>query len=137
VSHYCSERRQSAYSLREPFSGAVIAAVEVGEESGKLPEMFDQLSDFYKRQQKLKGAIMKSIMMPGITLVMSFFVLLYVLYGILPQITSIFIDMGLELPAAIKALMGLADFLQKYGIILCVLGVIGYKAFKKLIKIGV
>jgi type II secretory pathway component PulF len=104
----------------ETFNHFYISLVEVGEESGTLVNNLEflahQLSKEYTLQKKIKGALMYPALIFSATAVMGIFISLY----ILPKLVDFFKSFDIDLPWTTKLLIGFADIMGKYGIIIFV-----------------
>ncbi len=94
------------------FNGAQIGMINSGEASGKLNQILLQLAEQTERSVGLKSKIRNAMMYPG--LIFSFVILagLIMMYYIVPQITEIFRDAGVDLPLSTQIVVVISDFLK-------------------------
>jgi type IV pilus assembly protein PilC len=97
------------------FPPLVPAMISVGEASGSLPSIFESLSNYYEREDKLRKQMSSSLSYPVLVISFSFIVFIFLITGILPALSSIFTEMGAELPPLSAALLGMGSFLQAWG----------------------
>ena len=108
--------------------------VAAGESSGDLDGILNRLASYMEKssrlQRKIKGAmaypLILSIIATGATAILLVFVV--------PQFAGMFTDMGGELPAPTRIVMGISDFLQKYILVLILMGVGTGIAFNRYYK---
>ena len=81
-----------------------VTLVAVGEESGELAMLLEQLADYYSRQLKLRRFVQRAVTYPAFLLLASFCVLLLFLLYILPVLADTYSAMGV-LPAGTLALL--------------------------------
>lgn len=81
-----------------------VTLVAVGEESGELATLLEQLADYYSRQLKLRRFVQRAVTYPAFLLLASFGVLLLFLLYILPVLADTYSAMGV-LPAGTLALL--------------------------------
>lgn len=97
-------------------SSLSISLVEVGEQSGNLPDSLRHMAQTLERQQTLARKLMGALAYPAVivsaTLGISSFLVLYAL----PKIVPLFRGFGTELPFATRALIAIADFGAAYGL---------------------
>jgi len=115
------------------FSVSYISLLSAGEASGKLDEIFVRLSETMEKEREFRSKIKGALMYPAIISIAMVGVLVVVVVFIIPQMTTLYSSMNVELPAITKALISLSDFTITYWwIVLLVVGGIGYayKIFK-------
>ncbi|MFC1949206.1 type II secretion system F family protein, partial [Chloroflexota bacterium] len=107
------------------FSEIYSRTIAVGEQTGNLEVVLNQMSDYLEKQgevaKKLKGALTYPLMVLGVGLV----VCVVLMVAVMPQLTGMFTSMGVDLPLPTKLLIGASDFLTTYPLhIIIVLAVI-------------
>ncbi len=94
------------------FNSLFVSMTKAGEESGNLADSFKniagQLEKNYQLAKKVKGAMVYPGVIIGAMGIVGFFMLTY----IVPTLSKTFKELGVELPATTKAIIGLSDFLQ-------------------------
>ena len=116
------------------FDRTFTALITAGEQSGKLSEVFKNLSDSLKWQDELAAQTKKIIMYPAFvgTVVtgVTFFLMIY----LVPQLVSFIKNMGGELPFHTIALIFVSDIFVHYWYLIISLPVLGYVVLKVLVK---
>ncbi|MET0265041.1 MAG: type II secretion system F family protein [Duganella sp.] len=114
----------SAYP--EVFDQTFTSLVMAGEQSGKLAEVFKNLSESLKWQDELASQTRKIVMYPaavGLFVVgVAFFLMIY----LVPQLTSFVKNMGNTLPLHTRALIAVSNVFIDYWAILLTLPVLGF-----------
>lgn len=97
-------------------------SVQIGEETGKLPVVLKQLSEFYRYKIKQKKQLMSALSYPVLILVTSIGAVGFMLSFIIPMFSDVFKRFGGELPYVTKMIIslsnGLLDNLVLIGLVL-------------------
>ena len=113
------------------FSSFYINLVKAGEESGSLEQSFDYLADYLDRSYEVQSKAKSALIYPAFVIGIFVVVMTLMMTKVIPNIASILVNSGQELPIYTKIVIGISDFLTAYiGIIVVVLGA-GMAAFWK------
>ncbi len=93
------------------FPEIMIHMINAGEASGSLDVAFNRLGMQFEKDSRLKGMIAKSMIYPIILIIVIIVVVIIMMVKIVPTFTSTFDEVGAELPAITKIVMGISDFL--------------------------
>lgn len=91
------------------FSPYEYYSIKIGEETRRLPEIFDQLQKFYTRKIKMKRQIVSVLAYPVFVLLITFAVLYFMLNYVVPMFANVFQQFGKELPEITKFVVKLSD----------------------------
>lgn len=116
------------------FSPVYINMVRAGEASGTLEIVLERLAEINENQQKQRNQIKSILAYPAIMTLLGGGILFFLLTYIVPQLTSIFSDMGQALPAPTRFIIAASDFLKAYWWLLIILLIGLYVAFKRIRK---
>jgi general secretion pathway protein F len=94
------------------FSDIYINMVRSGESSGTLELVLERLADISERQQALNNRIRSAMAYPILMLFVGTIVLFVLLTYLVPSITSIFTDMGQQLPGPTRFLIATSAFIK-------------------------
>ncbi len=108
------------------FSPYEYHSIKIGEETRRLPEIFDQLQRFYARKIKMKRQIVSVLAYPVFVLLITFAVLYFMLNYVVPMFASVFQQFGKELPDITKFVVKLSD---NFSSIALVIGVVMLSLF--------
>lgn len=114
------------------FTPMFVNLVQAGEEAGKLDIAFKRMAIHFEKTAQLHNIVMKAMIYPIILSVMAVAVVIVMLTYIIPMYTSMFDQMGAELPAYTKFIISLSNFIVRFwylivlGIFLLVMGIKAY-----------
>src|SRR3989338_8172494 len=106
------------------FSNFYISMVKVGEESGKLGQVFLYLADYLDRTYALTNKAKHAMVYPIFVIAAFIGVMVLLLTVIIPKITPILLESGAELPIYTKIVVGMSGFLLTYGIFVLAGGIL-------------
>lgn len=96
------------------FDKTFTSLVTAGEQSGKLPDVFSDLTQSLKWQDELAAKTKKLLMYPsfvaGTVILVTFFLMIY----LVPQLTLFIKNMGQQLPLHTKVLIAVSNFFVNY-----------------------
>ncbi len=116
------------------FSNIYLNMVRAGEASGTLEIVLERLADISEKQHHLNSKIKSAMAYPILMTFVGAGVLFFLLTVIVPNITSIFVEMNQALPLTTQILISTSSFLRKWWLLILVLillMVILYKIAKK------
>jgi type IV pilus assembly protein PilC len=97
------------------FSPVYINLVRAGENSGTLKDTLDNLSEHLKKSHELKQKIRGAMVYPAIVLVGTIMIGAGIVIFILPNITTLFKSLKVELPLTTRILLWIADTVENHG----------------------
>ena len=105
------------------FSRMYVNIVRAGEEGGILDELLPELSEFLEISNRNRQAIIAALIYPIVLLVTGIVSVFLLLVYVVPQFAVMFEDAGMEIPGSAAFLLGLSEFMQRYGWLFAVLAV--------------
>ncbi len=97
------------------FDTLAVRMVEVGEASGSLDHVLDQLADYKERSLQLKDRVMTALLYPGIIFSISLIVSLFLMTFVVPMLLDNLLSEAKTLPWPTRVLKGASDLLLDYG----------------------
>ncbi|MBE9482952.1 MAG: type II secretion system F family protein [Chloroflexi bacterium] len=93
-------------------------SIAAGEEGGNLEIVLRQMADYMERAVITEKKIKNALTYPIIVAIVAFLVIGILVTFVLPTFTSLYTAFGAELPLSTRMLMGMTDWLGKYGVYL-------------------
>jgi len=108
--------------------------IQVGEESGTLPETMDDLANHLEESDQFRNKVKGALIYPKIILSVMLVFVIVLFFWVMPRILVIFESLNAEIPFATKIVIAITHFFQNH-IILIILSLVGvYVLGKVLIK---
>jgi type IV pilus assembly protein PilC len=96
------------------FSNVFVSLVRAGEQTGKLPEVFDNLASTLKWQDELVSQTRRLLAYPSFVMVVVLGAVAFLMSYLVPQMVSFLQNMGQELPLETKILIFLSNSFVSY-----------------------
>ncbi len=109
-----SSLAQALKAYPKIFDTLTINIVEVGESSGTLDNVLEQLSEFMQRSQQMRGRIINALIYPCIVLFVATLVCVLLMTMVVPQILEPMLEAGKELPWITVVVKYISDLLIAY-----------------------
>ncbi|MBR2741143.1 type II secretion system F family protein [Candidatus Saccharibacteria bacterium] len=113
------------------FNGVYLALIKAGETSGTLDMALKRLADQEEKDAALLSKIKGALVYPAIIFVVIIAVLAFMMIMVVPQVKSLYEDMGEELPGLTQFLVNISDFFGNFWwlvliIVIAIVGAIWY-----------
>lgn len=125
----------SLRKLPKIFEPLHVGLVEVGENSGTLPEALYRITEHLEKSHELNAKVRNALLYPLIILLATGAVAGYLVFFLLPQITPLFTSLNVELPFATRAVLAISSFALSNAILLAALGVCAVAAAVLLLRV--
>lgn len=96
------------------FPKLYIAIVRSGEKSGKLDESLERLAEQLQKDYDLISKIKAAVTYPILVIVALVGIVIIMLVFVVPQLKSVFADMGAELPLVTRIVLGTSDLIRNF-----------------------
>lgn len=106
---------------RPEFSEYEYYSVKIGEETGTLTRIIEELGKFYERKNEQRRGLMNALTYPIIILCTAVLVVVFMLRMVVPMFEDIFKQNGVDLPAITKMIISVSNFIRDYGWLVLVL----------------
>jgi len=113
----------------DTFSPIYISLVKAGEESGLLDKIFQRLAINLEKQQKLRNKVKGALIYPVIVITLMLVVTFILMIFVIPQLSTLYTGLGVELPFATKLVVGASSFVGNVWPVLLVLAVLAIYGF--------
>src|SRR5579871_2081266 len=94
------------------FSGMYVALVRVGEISGTLDQVLEMLGTERARAELMRRKLVDAMQYPAFVLIAAVCVMIFFLWFVLPQFSSVLQDLGAKSDSALTVFIKLSDFLR-------------------------
>jgi type IV pilus assembly protein PilC len=105
---------QAMTPFPQVFDKVFVSLVKAGEQTGRLTDVFESLSNSLKWQDELAAQTKKLLMYPTLVLLVVVGVLFFLLVFLVPQVVSVLKTMRVDLPIQTRALIGASEFVVGY-----------------------
>lgn len=116
------------------FNSLFISMVRVGEVSGKLQEILEQLYIQLKKDHELISKVRGAMIYPLVVLVAMGGIAGFMVAFVMPKLTPQFKELGAELPVPTKILIVISDFMSQHGFLSLLIVVFAIALIRWLIK---
>lgn len=124
-----AEGRPFSEVIRETecFPKYVSDMVGTGEETGRVEQAFQALSEYYDRQMQLSGQIRSALLYPSILMLLMLVIIVVLLVKVLPVFNQVYAQLGGTMSGAAQMLLSIGGILGRAMPVLC--GVLGLIVF--------
>lgn len=85
------------------------SVVRIGEETGRLVDALEFLTDYYQKREEQKRMVTSALSYPIITLSIAVIVLVFMLLVVVPMFEQVYARMGGEVPAITRQIIGMSE----------------------------
>ncbi|MBI2870632.1 MAG: type II secretion system F family protein [Candidatus Omnitrophica bacterium] len=116
------------------FSDVFVNMVRSGETGGNLELILHRLADFSEKENDMKDRIRNAMIYPLILIVFGSGVVCFLLVFVVPQITSMFTDLGQALPLPTRILISISGLMTAYGWVVFIGATLVFLFLKRLLN---
>lgn len=91
----------------------IVNSIKIGEESGKLDVVLLEMAKFLKEEEKIASKTLQALIYPAFIIIVSIFMIAFMLTTVVPKIVKIFENLHQQLPPITKFVIESGNFLQK------------------------
>jgi type IV pilus assembly protein PilC len=103
---------EAVYQKHERIFGRFTAhMLGLASKSGNMAEIYDNTAKFLERQMQFKKDLKSALIMPAVTVIVTFAALLYFVMYIFPETAKLFVQMKIDLPPITATTLAFSDFL--------------------------
>jgi len=120
-----------ALKKQKEFTDYEYYSVKIGEETGSLTQVSEQLGAFFGRKNEQRRNLISALTYPMIILSTAVLVVVFMLQYVVPMFQDIFEEQKVELPAITKFIIQVSEFMKNYGwiLLMILLGIIFSRTF--------
>lgn len=116
------------------FSKIYISLVRAGEASGLLDTILARLAENLEKDREFKAKTRGAMIYPMIVVIAITVVMFIMMIFVIPRLTGMYKDMGVELPGPTKFLIATSNFFVNFWWLMIGGGVVAYFAYKQYVK---
>ncbi len=116
------------------FSDYEYYAIRIGEQTGQLAKITEELGQFYKRKNDLKREITSAMTYPIIVMITAMVVIVFMLKYVVPMFVDIFKQNKVELPGITEMIISFSKFIENQGWLLVILIIASFFGLKYIAK---
>ena len=94
------------------FPSVWVNLIQVGEESGKLPDVLKEISHYQEAAQRIKGKVISAFFYPAILILFATCAIGFLLLKIIPQFEGMFVGMNIQLPMITQVVIAVSKVLR-------------------------
>lgn len=98
------------------FNTVYTQTLRAGEASGQFAQVSGRLADFMEMEVARRGQIISALVYPAILSATAVLVIVFLLTFVMPKLTTVFANLGGELPASTKLLLAITNVVTHYGL---------------------
>lgn len=99
---------------QQAFPPLMASLIGAGESTGRLADVFKQLTDHFSWQERLRGRLLRASAYPAFTLVAMLLVIVFIMGYVIPQTTDFLYSLNIALPGQTIALIKTSAAVQAY-----------------------
>jgi type IV pilus assembly protein PilC len=104
-----------AIKMQKEFSEYEYHSLKIGEETGTLSKIAEQLGSFYNRKNEQRKHLINALTYPCIILTTALLVVVFMLQFVVPMFQDIFKQQNIEMPAITLFVVNISEFIKSYG----------------------
>ncbi len=108
-----SSLNQAKKKFPKVFDNLYCNLVASGEQSGSLDIMLKRLAEYLEKIVKLRSQVKQAMVYPTAVLSFSLLVVIFMLWKVVPVFSTIFVELGAELPSLTAIILAFSGFIQK------------------------
>ena len=112
------------------FDTLYVSMIRAGEASGALDKVLERIADYLEDQVRLTSKVTSILVYPAVMLGFAMVVVALLVTIVLPQITSLLLSLGEELPFYTRWVIGGSEFVRSYWWAMALLAVAGWAALR-------
>jgi type IV pilus assembly protein PilC len=124
------------------FDEVFVTSIRAAEASGKMADVLDRLSTMLRVETRIRSTVVGALTYPAVLITVSSFVLVAIVFFVLPQFAKVFADIGVVPPVTTSFLLAVGAFAQSHSLAV-IFGVVAtgiavtagsqHKAFKSML----
>ena len=111
---------------KDAFPKILINMIKTSELTGELPEVLDDMAEYFSEMEKTKRQMITALTYPAIILIFAIGVIIFILVGVIPQFIEIYSSMdSAQIPKFTLFVLSISNYLkEKYILLIIIVSVI-------------
>jgi len=109
-----SALNQAKRKYPKVFDGLYSNLIASGEQSGTLDIVLQRLAEYIEKIVKLRSQVKQAMAYPSAILIFAIVVAIFMMWKVVPVFSTLFVEMGAELPLLTVVVMAISNIVQKY-----------------------
>lgn len=116
---YSSNGETFTASLKKSgvFPDYVINMIAIGEETGRIDDVMQSLSDYYEHEENITESIRSAVTYPFIMIVMMLIIIAVIISKVLPLFNQVFVQLGTQMSGFSATLLAISESLRSYSVV--------------------
>lgn len=114
----------------ELFNRVYVNLIKAGEASGSLDKILLRLADNEEKSAEFNSKVRGALVYPGIVMVVMVVVFIVMMTFVVPKLTTMYKDLGTELPLPTQILIGISDIFTQKWWLLIILSISGFFLYR-------
>jgi general secretion pathway protein F len=114
---------QAMEQIPRTFDRQTVSLVRAAEATGNLTEVLQRLIEHFTQQKEMRQRLTTALVYPVFVCFLAFGVILFFVFFLLPRLQVLLSSLGGKLPMSTQIVVGGAQFMVRYGVVLVPLGV--------------
>lgn len=115
---------QAMEQIPKVFDRQTVSLIRAAEATGNLTEVLQRLIEHFTQQKEMRQRLTSALVYPVFVCLLAFGVILFFVFFLLPRLQGLLASLGGKLPLSTQLVVGGAQFMVRYGVILVPLAVI-------------
>lgn len=99
------------------FPEYVVNMIAIGEETGRMDDVMQSLSDYYEHEENISESIRSAVTYPFIMIVMMLIIIAVIISEVLPLFNQVFIQLGTQMDGFSGSLLAIGERIRPYSLI--------------------
>lgn len=119
---------QAMEQVPQVFDRQTVSLVRAAEATGNLTEVLQRLIEHFTQQKEMRQRLTTALIYPVFVCFLAFGVILFFVFFLLPRLQGLLASLGGKLPLATQLVVGGAQFMVHYGLLVLLIGAGGLVA---------
>lgn len=115
---------QAMEQIPRTFDRQTVSLIRAAEATGNLTEVLQRLIEHFTQQKEMRQRLTTALVYPVFVCLLAFGVILFFVFFLLPRLQGLLSSLGGKLPVSTQIVVGGAQFMVRYGVVIVPLGIV-------------